>query len=333
MRNLSLLGLPPAALSILCALGCREPALVDVPAAIAFHDGSVVRCATLGEGQELIGAPDDWVRSFGPFDFQVRLNSAEPVSEAEFLEFARSQVLAWDEDEVACVTKVVVRMQERLATLDLHLDLPDEILVVQTTGREEGGMDAYTRGQFIVVSESQLKDDDKLEELMLHELFHVMTRHAPEVRTPLYSIIGFSHGGALEYPAELLPRRITNPYAYHHDSFIELTVGGQPVQVTPLTLSRSKTYTGGGISENLAVQFLQIDVTDGGMVPRRVEGELVLYERGEVRGYLRKIGVNTFYTIHPEEILADNFSLAVRQVKSIPTPRILEQVIAALSAR
>jgi hypothetical protein len=318
-----------AVFNVLIVAGIAE---AGVPARIEFHDGSAMRFVSLGEGRELIGTSDDWVRSFGPLDFQMRLDSKEPVSEAEFLDFARDQVLAWDDAEIAKMTDVIASVQGKLAALDLHLNLPDEILLVQTTGHEEGDMGAYTRGKFIVIPEARMSAAvGQIEELMLHELFHVMTRHDPDVRKPLYEIIGFTHGGAFEYPAELVPLKITNPDAYHFDSYVELTAGEDAVLVTPLTLSKSEAYVGGGIMGSVVVKFLRIEVKDGAMTPVRGDGELVLYGMNEVQGYVEKIGKNTFYIIHPEEIMADNFSLAMRQVKPIATPEILEGIVAVLS--
>lgn len=318
-----------AVLIVMIVTGIAE---VDATASVELHDGSAVRFASLEEGRELIGAADEWVRSFGPLDFQVRLDSKEPVSEAEFLDFARDQVLAWDDAEIATMTGVVEGIREKLAGLRLHLSLPDEILLVQTTGREEGNMGGYTRGSLIVVPEGEMAGAaDQIEKFMLHELFHVMTRHEPEVRKPLYEIIGFKPGGAFEYPADLVPLKITNPDAYHYDSYIKLSADDDSVLVTPLTLSKSESYEGGRIMGSVVVKFLRVEVKAGVMTPVRVDGELVLYAMDEVLGYTDKIGKNTFYVIHPEEIMADNFSLAVRQVKSVATPEILERILAVLS--
>jgi hypothetical protein len=103
--------------------------------------------------------------------------------------------------------------------------------------------------------------------------------------------------------------------------------------VTPLTLSKSETYVGGGIMGNVAVKFLRVEVREGALTPVRVDGELVLYGMNEVQGYMEKIGKNTFYIIHPEEIMAVNFALAVRQVKTVASPEILDGIVTVLSGK
>jgi hypothetical protein len=195
-------------------------------------------------------------------------------------------------------------------------------------------MGCYTRSNFIVIREVRMSSPlDQIEDTMLHELFHVMTRHNPDVREPLYEIIGFTHGEAFEYPSELIPLKITNPDAYHFDSYVDLAAGEDTVMVTPLTLSKSETYVGGGIMGNVAVKFLRVEVREGALTPVRVDGELVLYGMNEVQGYMEKIGKNTFYIIHPEEIMAVNFALAVRQVKTVASPEILDGIVTVLSGK
>ena len=314
-------------------VACRTSPPPHQPVTVDYHIGSVMRLATLEEGQELIGKADEWVRSFGAYDYKVRLDSNDATGEAEFLEFARSQVLAWKEHEVEALRTVAARLLNNLTALGLNLDVPNEVMLVKTTGREEGGMGGYTRGTFIVIPEPTLNSElDRLEAFLLHELFHVMTRHDPAIRKPLYALVGFDHAGPLDYPGELTPRRITNPDAFHYDSYIEIEIDGSPVKLTPLTLSASESYAGGGIARNVGVEFLRVEVRDGRMVPVREDGRPVLMSIREMPSeYWRKIGRNTNYIIHPEEIMADNFSLAIRQQRNVQNPEILDALLEVLS--
>ena len=43
-------------------------------------------------------------------------------------------------------------------------------------------------------------------------------------------------------------------------------------------------------------------------------------------GFYDKIGLNTKYIIHPEEILADNFVILVQGKTDIPSPEIIESM-------
>lgn len=50
-----------------------------------------------------------------------------------------------------------------------------------------------------------------------------------------------------------------------------------------------------------------------------------LLEISDVTGYHEQIGRNTGYTIHPEEVLADNFVLLACRERDVPSPKILER--------
>lgn len=46
----------------------------------------------------------------------------------------------------------------------------------------------------------------------------------------------------------------------------------------------------------------------------------------QVSGFFEQVGRNTNYVIHPEEILADNFSLLILGERRVPSPEILEKM-------
>ena len=58
------------------------------------------------------------------------------------------------------------------------------------------------------------------------------------------------------------------------------------------------------------------------------DGQPVLHTPAEIAGYIEKIGQNTQYIIHPEEILADNFTLAIEPKENLPNPEIVAGVVA-----
>ena len=51
-----------------------------------------------------------------------------------------------------------------------------------------------------------------------------------------------------------------------------------------------------------------------------------------IRGFTEQVGRNTEYIIHPEEILADNFSLLLAQDKAVASPDVLQKIRAILLA-
>ena len=74
------------------------------------------------------------------------------------------------------------------------------------------------------------------------------------------------------------------------------------------------------------------DRVDGKWVPALKDGKPRLLDPAGVKDFHRKIGKNTGYIIHPEEVLADNFTLLMLGKKKVPTPRILEEMARLLKS-
>ena len=70
-----------------------------------------------------------------------------------------------------------------------------------------------------------------LEHVIIHELFHVLSRHDPEFRSTMYGIIGFKMIDEIRLPNDLQAMKLTNPDAPYVDSYIQLEYENQPVNV------------------------------------------------------------------------------------------------------
>jgi hypothetical protein len=82
----------------------------------------------------------------------------------------------------------------------------------------------------------------------------------------------------------------------------------------------------------LEFKFLVVPRPAGTMAPNFATPDAQLVGPGELTGFFEQIGRNTQYIIHPEEILADNFSLLVRE-KTGPSPDILKKLADALKPK
>jgi len=97
--------------------------------------------------------------------------------------------------------------------------------------------------------------------------------------------------------------------------------------VVPI-LYNDKPYTGGDFFNFMAEAFMVIkkDKKSKLYAPKLVNGQPILYPFPDFQQqYLEKIGHNTEYIIHPEEILADNYMLLV-QNSPVPSPQILRRL-------
>jgi hypothetical protein len=300
---------------------------------IALTPTTQIRFATPDEGKALLTADDPFTASLSRFDLQCRLKTDKEVTLADWKKLVEQQVRPWEPAEIENVLQSLARLQKRLE--NFRLPLPPTIHLVRTTGDEEANA-AYTRGASIALPNKVMRyDAAQLDRLLAHELFHIISRHDGALRAKLYAIIGFEVCQPIELPASLAPRRITNPDAPLIDCTISLTAkDGREVTTAPVLYAESKQYdatSGKSLFQSLLFRLLIVERRGDRFVPRLANGQPVVINPREEPAYLEKIGQNTNYIIHPDEILADNFVRLVMNDQNVPTPRILEEMRTALA--
>jgi len=301
-----------------------------VPAAaqiLPLHGATMVRFATAEESRLRLGTRDAFVAAMSDYDRSARTGRRGAVSESEFLSFAAGQALDWPPAEIAKLTTSVAKISALLKPL--QLPLPKEVWLVKTTGREEAET-AYTRGNAIVIPRWYMDvPTEELDRIIIHEIFHVISRNAPQLRNALYAIVGYRDCGPLTWPPELAPRRITNPDAPETRYCITLQRGGAPLTFYPVLFAKEEAYDPvlpGTYLERLLFKLLAVMGAGTNWTAGRAGDALVLLDAANVPEYFAAIGLNTRYIIDPEEILADNFILLVRGERNVRTPRILDDL-------
>ena len=121
------------------------------PLAVAHE----IELASIETARAMLGARDEFVARLSPFDRAARLKSGTDVAEAEYLAFATAAGREWSNDERARLTAAFAAIEPKLAELLPELDEP--ILLVKTSGEEEGGA-GYTRANAVMLP--QAHDDD-----------------------------------------------------------------------------------------------------------------------------------------------------------------------------
>lgn len=288
---------------------------------------SVWRLADVRQGVEAISRRDSFTNSLSPFDRQVRLKTDQDVTDATVIQNMADQVLAWEDDEKKLLAEVAASLEAKLRPW--QLPLPEVVLLVKTTGKEEANA-AYCRGPAVVLPKAKLEQSaERLERLVTHELFHVLSNQNPALRQQLYAIVGFHPCGEIALPESLAKRRITNPDAPTLDYYIDVKHGDEQLSLVPILYANAETYDmarGGGLFSYLTFRLLQIEKQGDAWQPKLVLGEPVLFEAEKLPNFGEQIGANTRYIIHPEEVLADNFVLLVNQEKKLATPRIVNEM-------
>ena len=293
---------------------------------IELQKGTDIIFAGVEDAKKRLTEKDEFIKSLSPFDRSARLMTDKPVSEEEFLKYAAEQVMPWTDDDIKRLRPVIGSVSAKLKRFKLHY--PQKILLIKTTGLEEGGA-AYSRPNGIVIPQNMLiQNYIGLEMTLIHELFHIFTANNPKLKEALYGVIHFQECNEIELPEKFRDIKITNPDGIKNDHYIEVKHQDNVIQVVPLLYSSSDKYDaakGGSFFNYLRINFLVIE--KAGEKWRYKPGENnepVLIEFSQVPDYFEKIGFNTSYTFSPDEILAENFVLLVQQTEPVKSEWVIE---------
>ncbi len=309
-------------LRCLALVGACSPAMaVDIP----LTDSTVLRFADVREAREALTKRDDFIAALSPFDRQVRLKSDRDVSEQDLLAYIPLHVLPWTAADQALLTPLIESMAAKLK--HWKLNLPPVIWLVKTDGQEDSRA-AYCRGPAIVLPANMLANK-RLDTILPHELFHVLSNQNPELRQKLYNSIGFQKCNEVALPGPLAARKITNPDAPLNNQYITVVQNGRQMELMPVLFSKSSRYDaarGGTLFAYLEFKLMALENDNGMRRAAVVEGRPLFFEPGSVPGFAEQVGTNTDYIIHPEEILADNFVFLIDGRVDLPSPRVVQEM-------
>lgn len=281
---------------------------------VTLGSDSVLQFASRQTASAILAADDEYTSRMSQFDRMLRLKSTAPVSSTGYYTYMADNARDWTDADRARLAPLLQRLSDALD--GYQLPLPPVVLLVKSSGNEEVG-EGHTRANAIVLPlRSLFEDDDTLFFLLAHELFHVMSRHDAQFRRAAYSLVGFRIGPEIRLPAAIAPLQITNPDAPRHDSFIEVRAGGAVVEAVPVLLSRSAVFDpeiGDELDRYWTLRLLVVEQTspDEQPVVKSRNGAPVLLRLRDVTGFFEKVGRNTRYVIHAEEVLAENFAFLV----------------------
>jgi hypothetical protein len=291
------------------------------------------RFASVEAGREILTRRDEFIAALTPLDRRARMRTDLDVSEKDYMSFLNHCVRAWTPEETNRLAGVFLAIRDKLVRWELPF--PATILLVKTSGEEEFN-NCYTRQNAIIFPAAEVAGrPSALNYIILHELFHVLTRQNPELRKAVYGSIGFRPINEIDLPEELLRRKITNPDGVHNGWMINLTNQNEALQAVPILLAKGNTFNPneGGANPYDYFRLLVVEPGDAGWVAHLVGGHPRLLRPTEVTGWFEQIGRNTRYTIHPDEILADNFVHLINGNTNLPTPLIVYEFGNALTRR
>lgn len=342
------------------ALAACTPREEAAPALPTVDGSTPVRFLSAKEGGEFLGQEDAYLARLNNFNRQLRLGTDQTITPGEYAAFAADQTLDWTPKEKVRLTRLLAKYAPKLEAYDL--DWPEQVQFIKTTGKEDFDA-AYTRGNAIILPQRVLTGDEAmLTHFILHELFHIYSRHASEDRrNQLYAVVGHQPTAWLpplpypfyaiaqpkdwprlfkprdiSLPHPLVDETIVNPDAFTYRHVIPVSIGMTQLYGLPVLFSRESDPVAGaemGLQNIMGFRLLLVRPNSLGrwrMDPTQRRNGFV--SPHEVDGFWQSVGRNTDYIIHPEEILADNFVLLIAGAKDVKSPKILEKLDAALRA-
>lgn len=289
-------------------------------------------CLDTDKGKQILGGQDSYTAQLSAFDLKMYLGR-DNASEADYRKFVAEQVCEWNDVTRSLLADMAQRLNKKIKAKGLNLKIPKEgMSIVLTTMKEAGGAAGYTRGTTIVLYKDLLEKykkeglDDNLEELMAHEMFHILTRVNSDFRKEMYSQIGFTvMPKPVNIPDGLKDKVISNPDVNAHDSYATFTVNGRKADCAIIIYSDTP-YIGGSLFKYIKIGLLEINPETS--EPLYVDGKYQLHDITEASDFYDKVGRNTGYVIDPEEALADNFVIVVTKndYSKYKTPDLLKRV-------
>lgn len=252
-----------------------------------------------------ISKEDEFLRNISKSDLELRLGSNSKSYE-DFIFLLKESAMDWTDNDIKKVKKC---MQNAILTISKYsVLLPSEIKVLKTSGNEELGS-AYCRGMNLMIlhEKALLRNIESLTRLIIHELFHLISRNNQELREELFNIIGFKKGQNLILDKKIHNNKITNPDGADMQFYFSGKINGKDEMVYPILMRNNKKE-----NEVFELKYISINGQD-------------FFEENEIENLYECIGKNTDYTIHPEEIIAEHFTNLVCN-EDIESERIIFEI-------
>lgn len=277
---------------------------------------ATIQVADSADAARFISQKEAYLENFSQFDYNGRFRDNKPHTVEDYLAMAAKQMRSWNDDDLVLIKEHFKAIEVFAKTNGLVFSLPDTIVFIKSTCKEEFGAGGYTRMNGIVINANEQVSLG----LTAHELFHVITRKNTALRDKLYKNIGFKKTNVINTDVALMGLNITNPDCPVISHYV--TLDGQDMTIV---LHSKKPYIGGSVFEDdyVSVSLLVLKDVDGEKEPYMKDGTPILYPLDRKPELFSIVGTNTPYIIHPEEICAEHFAALITG-KEVNQPEYLE---------
>ncbi|MDA3731020.1 hypothetical protein PBV87_05840 [Niameybacter massiliensis] len=283
------------------------------------------RYADAAEGIELRMANTDYFDNLTQNDLDYRTGKSGATLE-EFKALAQNQGEDFTEEEKQVLEDSLARIQTRFKEIGFDYPLSAEIVFVKSKMGDEFGAVAYTHKNQIYLEGSNLefmKDiPGLLDGLIVHELFHVLSRNDADFRQAIYSVLDFTIADEPDFTPELRAILGSNPDVEKFDSYAMFNIEGKPTKAVVVTLLKNPYKEGQNLFDNLSTGIVPYDNPDK------------YYTIDQVSNFWEVFGENSNYVITTEEGIADNFTSAVvhgMDGRKYKNPEIIQGILDVLA--
>ncbi len=229
----------------------------------------------------------------------------------------KDEMSEFEPEEKAFMQEVFISAKSAIDKINPKL-YPEHIDLIKTKTNHFGPSVYYTRENAIILPDNifEVPSVKKQMPIMLHEIFHILSRYNDDFRDKMYALIGFEKFEEdLVLPKYIQDRLLSNPDGMRRDYAINLTNDkGEVQRALPLILTKKERY-----EESMPSFFAYLNFDLFPLI-KITENQVTLgiNQKGESSlsfehnaNFFELIKDNTQYIIHPDEILADNFMMAI----------------------
>ncbi len=285
-----------------------------------FLDSTAATVAILDDDK------DKFFTKVGDLDMSIQMKRAYPPKtrtlkiKEDYKDFLRRDVVSFKKSERALVKKCLTRATLLCNKINPTI-VPPEIELIKTKANHYGQGAYYTRENRIIIpfnalvtkGRSTSEVEDALTQTLLHEIFHIYSRYNADKRRQLYGLIGFKNiaGFPLAMDEPLKQRLLLNPDGIDMAQVMDLQSDSSKVSVVPIITANETQYNDAKPDFFSYVKFdlYQVVRGRGGIQVLSNDDGTSTIDLKSQRDFFRKIGDNTDYIIHPDEVLADNFMI------------------------
>ena len=279
--------------------------------------------STAAAQQIITDRVDGFFAALSVTEISIQMKSADRYDSREaavaaYKNMLQTEVYTYTAEEEAVLTETMTEAKRILDKINPKL-WPKNIDLIKTRTNHYGPDVYYTREDAIIIPDNvfaQQRTADMLLPVMLHEIYHLLSRQHKSFRDKTFALIDFfPHGKNIVMSPILGSRRLTNPDGVTTDYAISLTDADGKEQLSLPFLISNQPYFSASIPSffsYLGFDLYALDVIDDRTlrISSDPTGKTTLSSSAQA-DYFVHIADNTQYVIHPEEVMADNFMLGV----------------------